>query len=150
MNNAAITLRVQVPLLMHRVHLFGYITISWVAGYVVILIFLFASIYVCDGVLVCVILCSHVCACEGQNLTTIVCLQSLSTLFNGTDSRAEPEGLELAETEIFVSVSGALDSPELTSSLSMRSVAYPSLNLQDCLAISLSIEPFLQFLIFNC
>lgn len=42
------------------------------------------------------------------------------------------------------------DSPELTSSLSIWSVAYLSLNLQDCLAISLFIEPFLQFLIFNC
>lgn len=81
MDHAAVTMRGQVSLLMHRVHLFGYITISWVAGYVVILISLFASIFVCDGVLVCVILCSHVCACEGQKLTTIVCLQSLSTLF---------------------------------------------------------------------
>lgn len=67
MNNAAITMRVQVPVLMHRVHLFGCITISWVAGYVVILIFLCASIFVCDGVLVCVILCSHVCACEARS-----------------------------------------------------------------------------------
>lgn len=142
-------MRVQVPLLMYRVHLFGYITISWVAGYVIILIFLSASLYVCDGVLVCVILCSHVCAYKGQKLTTIVCLQSLSTIFTETDSHAEPEGLEL-DPRIFLSVSGALDPPELTSSLSIWSVTYSSLKLQDCLALSLSIEPFLQFLIFNC
>lgn len=64
-------------------------------------------------------------------MATIVCLQSLSTLFTGTDSQAEPEGLELAPRIFVSSVSGALESPALTSSLSIRSVAYLSLNLQD-------------------
>lgn len=79
MNNAAITIRVQVPLLIHRVHLFGYITISWVAGYVVILMFLFASMYVCDGVLVNVILCLHVCMLRPE--VDNHCLSSITVYF---------------------------------------------------------------------
>lgn len=77
------------------------------------------------------------------------CLSSITVHFiYWTDSHAEPEGLELAP-RIFLCLRDS-DSPELTSSLSIGSVAYLSLNLQDCLAVSLFTEPFLQFLIFNC
>lgn len=135
-NNAAIIMKVQIPLLMYRFHLFGYVTISWVVRFVVILIFFFVSVYVCDGVLECVIFLLtwvhvHVKARSWQPLSSVTVYCAL----------AEPEGLKLFP-RISVSVSGALGSPVPIPSFSAWSVECPSLSLRDCLSNSLSLDHF--------